>query len=132
MADQPCSCCESGFSGRAFIAYVNFYDGDDLCKRRLRLCQNCIAEHFLILIENADEKDSRDVWRPARGEKQWLSAANSVSIDPVTVARDRFSQASQTTLTSTEVQVEKQTPSATDAGSGSQSRPSRSSKRSKS
>lgn len=93
MADTPCSCCNSGYSGRAFIAYVNFYDERELIQRRLRLCVDCIADHFLILVENGDYKNERNVWCAAR-EQQWDSAddANSGTIVNVLAVARSLSQ----------------------------------------
>jgi hypothetical protein len=130
MADMPCSCCDTGFSGRAFLAYVNFYDGDELVKKRVRLCQNCIVEHFLPLVENADEKDSRERWLPARGERQWPRGANLERMDPAAVAREQFSQPNPTTSTFTEAAADPSRSSVTIAGSKSRSPRFQSSKRS--
>src|SRR5690349_15133465 len=77
MADSPCTCCGQGFNGRAFIAYVNFYDDRELIQKRLRLCINCISDHFLILVESADSRNERGVWIDAKEQHIWENDAQS-------------------------------------------------------
>jgi hypothetical protein len=71
MADSPCTCCGIGFHGKAFIGYVNYYDDRVLVQKRLRLCIDCIADHFLILVEKADSRDERGNWIDYRESESW-------------------------------------------------------------
>lgn len=131
MADAPCSCCDTGYSGRAFIAYVNFYDGDDLVQCRLRLCQNCIADHFLILVENGDKRNERNVWISAREMNGWRTDAHLGITETVKAVAISSRQTSETTSMSLGAGDTKSTSSAANAGSESQSPPQQSSQHSR-
>lgn len=63
MSDSPCTGCRSTRNGRLFFAYVNHYGGEDLEKRRVRLCQQCVADLLAPLLECADFME----------DGQWLS-----------------------------------------------------------
>lgn len=56
MSDRPCTGCRSTSNGRLFFAYVNHYVGDDLERRRVRLCRECIVELLEPLVECADKQ----------------------------------------------------------------------------
>lgn len=123
MADQPCTRCGYGFSGRAFIAYVNFYDDRDLIHCRVRLCVNCVADHFLPMVDESDRKNERGVWIPAQGEREWPTAAPSVNTAIAQRADSLLLQPNQTTSTSTEGAANPPTHSAANAGSSPPSEP---------
>lgn len=131
MADTPCSCCNRGYSGRAFIAYINFYDERELVQRRLRLCVDCIADHFLILVENGDYKNERKVWCAAR-EQQWDSTedAHSETTQNVLDAARELSQHRAIPTVSDSKTEEPTSNSVGHATTQSQSQPSPSSKQS--
>jgi len=63
MSDSPCTACRSTANGRLFYAYVNHYVGDDLEKRRVRLCTQCVVDLLVPLLEGADALEG----------KQWIS-----------------------------------------------------------
>jgi hypothetical protein len=58
MSDTPCTGCRATNRGRLFFAYVNHYMGDDLVKRRIRMCADCVAELLSPLLEGADYLES--------------------------------------------------------------------------
>lgn len=47
--------------GRLFFAYVHHYTGDERQERRVRLCQDCVAELLAPLLEQADYREG-DEW----------------------------------------------------------------------
>jgi len=63
MSDSPCTGCRSTRNGRLFFAYVNHYGFEDLEKRRVRLCQRCVAELLAPLLECADFLEG-GAWQP--------------------------------------------------------------------
>lgn len=129
MADSPCTCCGNGFSGRAFIAYINFYDDRELVQKRVRLCMNCIADHFLVLVEHSDARNERGIWCDYREQESWVFGAHSENTDPVMDAVTLSRQRNAITSTFSEATATNQTDSATSAGSPPQSQVRTSSKR---
>lgn len=130
MADTPCSVCDNGYNGKAFVAYVNYYDDQQLIQCRLRLCMNCIADHFLILVENADRRNERNQWILAREERQWRTGAHSETTEIAKLAANTYRQTSATTRTFIGGAVEPRKSSATNVGSEQRSQQRQSSKRS--
>jgi len=58
MSDSPCTGCRATTRGRLFFAYVNHYMGDELVKRRIRMCADCVADLLAPLLEGADYLES--------------------------------------------------------------------------
>jgi hypothetical protein len=58
MSDMPCTGCRATNRGRLFFAYLNHYMGDELVKRRVRLCADCVAEMLAPVLEGADYLES--------------------------------------------------------------------------
>jgi len=120
MSESPCTGCRATNRGRLFFAYVNHYAGDELTKRRVRLCSDCVADVLGPLLEGAD------YWENGQWVLDWIPAkyastataplvASSFSGDP------RISTPISETQSST-------TPSATHAGTASSSPAAQSSK----
>lgn len=131
MADSPCTCCERGFNGRAFIAYINFYDDRELVQKRLRLCVDCIADHFLLLVEKADSRNEHGIWIDSRETESWGNGAHSEITATVPDAVSLSRQRNATMRTSTEAEKKATTSSVTNAGYAQQSRQRQSSAQSK-
>lgn len=65
MSDSPCTGCRATNNGRLMFFYVNYYDDQELLKRRCRLCQKCVAELVAPLIEGADFQNGKKEWQVA-------------------------------------------------------------------
>jgi hypothetical protein len=96
MSDSPCTACRATNNGRLFYAYVNHYVDEDLQKRRVRLCRDCIADVLMPLVDGADWQVGRE-WetheqRLARLDQE--DSARYANIQPVQLAERRPSDAS--------------------------------------
>ena len=60
MSDSPCTACRSTSNGRLFYVYVNHYVGEDLEKRRARLCRDCVVDVLPPLLDGADYLENRE------------------------------------------------------------------------
>lgn len=130
MSDVPCTGCRSTRNGRLFYAYLNHYAGDDLERRRLRLCRDCVADYLAPLLEGADyQEDGQWIFCEARAIAE---SANVVRFDSTKSAQAAVESSSGPANTSTStVQQVSETTSAASAGAPSVSRPSKSSGRQK-
>jgi hypothetical protein len=130
MADAPCTGCDEGYSGKAFVAYVNYYDDQELQQCRLRLCMNCIADHFLTLVSNADRRNERRVWITRQEYDQCRTDVRTDSTPLAPLVAVQSDQTNGTTHTFLEAEANKTTRSAPNAGSKPRAPQSPSSRRS--
>lgn len=130
MADSPCTACGMGFHGKAFIAYVNFYDDRELVQKRLRLCVNCITDHFLILVEKADSRNERGIWIDSRESESWGKDAHLGITETARLAASSLRPLHVDTPTSSRESTEQTKSSAPNATTLSQQQRSQSSEHS--
>lgn len=64
LSDRPCTACRATNNGRLFYVFVNHYVEDELVKRRVRICRDCVMELLPPLLEGAD------YWE----KSEWLTA----------------------------------------------------------
>jgi hypothetical protein len=115
MADSPCTRCGERCNGKLFFAYVNYYDDEQLIKRRLRMCQECVFQHFGPLIEFADRQTTRGNWVPEEGNRQWQTAVDSAITEIVQLVKPSSPPINETTPMSGEGAGTASTPSAATA-----------------
>lgn len=63
MSDSPCTGCRATNRGRLFFVYVNHYVGEEMQKRRVRLCNDCVIDLLVPLLETADYQEGK-AWLP--------------------------------------------------------------------
>ena len=131
MADSPCTKCGEKCNGKLFFAYANYYEEQELIKRRLRLCQACVFDFFAPLIEFADRQSNFGNWIPAEDEKPWPHDARSAITEVARLANVQSNQSTKTTATSIGAENTASNVSAEHAGLAPQSAPSESSPHSK-
>lgn len=90
MSDSPCTGCRATSNGRLFYVYVNHYVNEDVEKRRVRICKNCVFDLLAPLLEGADYLENRQ-WVPveiASGQNTHIPAAlavtRSLPVEPIT------------------------------------------------
>jgi hypothetical protein len=130
MADSPCTKCGEKCNGKLFFAYVNYYEEQELIKRRLRICQACVFDFFAPLIELSDRQSNWGNWIPAEGEKQWPIDAVSAITNHARLVNGLSTQPTKTTVTSTVGAATESNLSAENAGSPAPSQAQRFSKQS--
>lgn len=131
MSDSPCTACRATNNGRLFYAYVNHYVDEDLQKRRVRLCRDCVADVLMPLVESADWQVGRE-WETHEQRMARLDQEDSVryanTVPVPLAAHPRFDDKPTPTIS---VPEQAAASSAQTASDSAQRRPRSSSARSK-
>jgi len=107
MSDFPCTGCRSTTYGRNWYFYVNYYDDQELIKRRARLCKDCVANIVPQLLEGADYQDDRKNWVPVeRHSSVWQNDARAARTNPAPLVTAQSFQNPLTTTSGTEAKQE--------------------------
>src|SRR5215216_1171518 len=73
MSDYPCTGCRSTTAGRLSYVYVQHFVDDELVRRRVRFCRDCLASYLPPLIEGADWSTPSRGWESHEEHIAWLA-----------------------------------------------------------
>lgn len=64
MSDYPCTGCRATNRGRLTYVYLQYFDDQELVRRRARLCADCVVDLLPPMLEGADYSGDNRSWIP--------------------------------------------------------------------